>query len=236
MNIQSLTWGIPSFDIATNGIPLNDLSVVETPDYHSGQIILGHYLYSGLQKGETCVLITFDTATTFLENFLLWNLDFESYLESKQLLIMNFKPNISNEVGLTHQYDELFDEIKRLSGGKEPQRIAIQQIDTLMNLNNNVLMNISAQKLNAAANGKSTKATSILGQFVQFGDDTHKELSVTLQKTISGFFSLKLPKEDQPFRFQFNTKKLPWFSYNHHPVTVNLNEGEGFIIDSDKGK
>lgn len=225
--LHSVPWGIPIFDTVSNGLPRNDISVIQTPDYYTGQIILGHFIYHGLKNGEKCVFITFDSAISFLQNFINWNLNFEKYLESGQLVLLNYKANISNEIGLTHNYDAVFDEILRLGGeGKNPSRIAIQQLDTLVNLNNIILMNQSAQKLtNASAHHKSV---TVLGQFVQYGDETHRNLSIALQKTVKGFFTLEQPTHNNPYQFLLTVKKLPWFKYIHYPVEMDLIEGEGF--------
>ena len=226
--IQSIPWGISPFDNHTGGIPANDITVMETPDYHLGQIVLGQFIHHGLVKGERCVLITFDTAVTFLENFLNWNLDFQKYIDNEQLILLNYKGNISNEVGLTHKYDSLFEEIQRLCGGSVPHRIAIDQIDALINLNNLILMNQSAQKLAVAANQPITAETTILGNFVQFGDETHRNLSIALQKTMKGYFCLDRPNNFSPHELLFETKKLPWFGYNYHQMPIRIVEGTGF--------
>lgn len=230
---HSTHWGIEPFDILSGGIPKNDIAVIETPDYHSGQVILGQYLNYGLKKGQRCVLITFDTAISFFENFLDWNYDFRQYLDTEQFILLNYKANIANEVGLTYNYDSLFEEINRLCGGELPARVAIQQVDTLINLNNMVLMNQSAQKLAVAANQPHTADMTLLGHFVQFNDPTHRDLSIALQKTVPGYFSLEKHHTGSAYDYRFTTKKLPWFNYTHHPVDIKLLEGQGFISQED---
>ena len=228
-DLNNTHWGVEAFDLLTGGIPKNDIAVIETPDYHSGQVILGQYLNYGLQKGERCVLITFDTANSFFENFLDWNYNFRQYLDSEQFVLLNYKGNIANEVGLTYAYDSLFEEINRLSGGQLPARVAIQQVDTLINLNNMILMNQSAQKLAVAANQPHTAEMTLLGHFVQFNDPIHRDLSIALQKTVPGYFSLEKVHPGSAYDYTFTTKKLPWFNYTHHSVDLKLVEGLGFV-------
>lgn len=120
--LKAIDWGINPIDQVTHGLPESDLSVIETPDYHTGMMVLGHYLHAGLQKGETCALISFDTADTFLSNFLLWNVDFEKFLLDEKMFLLNYRPNFSFEVGLTYQYDPIFTEMARLCGGKMPNQ------------------------------------------------------------------------------------------------------------------
>ena len=230
-NLKTSSWGMKPFDQSSGGIPANLMSVIETPDYHVGNIILGHYIYEGLKKGERCALVTFDSAESFLENFASWDLDFTKYLNNEQFILLNYQPNISYEAGLSHDFDSIFSEIKTLCKDEAPSRIAFQQVDTMVNLNNQVLMNTSAQKLSAVARGSLTKGTSILGQFVQFNDTTHQNLSIAFQKTMHGYFKVVQQDELSPSKFEFYTKKLPWFGYSRKSTPIILREGEGFLND-----
>ncbi|MCB0384703.1 MAG: hypothetical protein KDD43_04860 [Bdellovibrionales bacterium] len=227
--LKAIDWGINPIDQVTHGLPESDLSVIETPDYHTGMMVLGHFLHAGLQKGETCALISFDTADTFLSNFLLWNVDFEKYLLDEKMFLLNYRPNFSFEVGLTYQYDPIFTELSRLCGGKMPNRIAIQQMDTLINLNNLTLMNNSAQKLALAVLSEQMENTTVLGQYVQFKDQTHLNLSIAFQKTLPACFSLSAVSQED-HQFVFKTLKLPWFGYSRAPLFLRLKEGTGFTV------
>lgn len=224
-------WGIECFTQVTGGIPANDLTVLETPNYQSGRLVLGHFLHFGLQAGESGCLITFDNANVVIENLRLCNMDMHEYLESGQLTVLNFKPNFAFELGLSLNYTPLFEEIERLCGKNMPQRIAIQQVDSLINLHNLVLMNSTAQKLSLAASSEVTKGSTILGQFVQFNDQTHQDLAIAFQKTLPGYVQLKQPHEAEPNYFQLSVKKLPWFSYRQAPLGIHLRRGQVFEVD-----
>ena len=227
--IHNTHWGISAFDNSTQGLPTQDISVIETPNYHTGQVVLGKFLLYGLEKGERCALITFDTAGNFLENFQNWDINFQKYLDSEQLILLNYNANFSNEVGLSPDYNTLFSEIQRLCLSDMPTRIGIQQVDMLLNLNNVALMNQSSQKLVAAVNHPENDRATVLGTFVQFQDHTHQELAITLQKSVAGYFNLEQPNESSPYDYVFKTKKLPWFNYSHHSTAIKLVEGQGFL-------
>lgn len=226
--LDTINWGIQPFDQISGGLPAHLISIVETPDYHSGNVVLGQYLYDGLKKGERCALITFDTANSFLENFSYWDFDFKKYLISEQFVLLNYQPNVTYEAGLTHDYDAIISEIQHLCCGEMPQRLAFQQVDAMMNLNNQILMNASAQKLSAAARTQGAIGATILGQFVNFQDKTHHDLSIALQKTVHGYFSLQKPDPLMASQYQFQVKKLPWFNFVKQPSRVVLTEVDGF--------
>ncbi len=223
-----VSWGIPAFDKEVLGLPKGEFSIIETPGYRTGLVVLSRFIYDGLTRGDLCVFVSFDSAETFVANFSNWGMDFQKYLDNDQFIFLNYQANISNEIGLTHQYTNVFDEITRLTGGRIPQRIAIQQADTLMNLNNLVLMNQSAQKLRLAINEYSHQNTTVLGQFVQFGDETHAKLSIALQKTVRAHFVLVRPDQADQHTFVFHAKKLPWFLHDHIAGTVTLRDRVGF--------
>lgn len=228
--INSCRWGIECLDRATHGIPANNLSVLETPNYHSGLVLLGHFLHEGLKNNEKVVLITFDSAEVFLQNFLEWDFDFKKYLESEQLYLLHYKPDVINQVSLTYSYDSLFEEIQYMCGGEQPARVAIHQIDTLVNLNNPALINNSIQKLALSADAQITSKTTILGQFIQFNDEIHRNLSIAFQKTVAGCFSVKNRDESRPTSYyKFETLKIPWFDYLKRSLEVHLVEGEGLV-------
>lgn len=230
---KSIKWGIPLFDHATSGLPAFNSSVIETPNYHTGILVLGHYLYQGLKEGSKVALVTFDSPTMFLENFLQWNINFMPYIESEQMIFLNYNPSVGTEIALAHNYLGLFSEITRLCGNQAPDRIAFHQVDTLISLGNMVLMNTCVQKFNHASNDIATKKTSVLGQFVQFGDQTHHDLGIAFQKAVPGYFSLSHPPGSRPETYEFNTKKLPWHEYDQNPVKVELEEGFGFLKDGE---
>lgn len=231
--IQVVDWGVDLLDQSTGGLPQGEMSILETPDFHSGMLVLGHYLYSGLKNGEKCVLVTSDSAKSFLENFLMWEMNFEQHIENEKLIILNYVPNFGYELGLTHHYDNVFNEISRLST-EQPARIAIQQIDSMVNLNNITMMNGSTQKLSDAIKSPVFANTTVLGQFVQFNDEIHRNLRVCFQKAMTAFFTLEKDQAgSQNFDYKFMTNKLPWYGYVHSAVPLTIKEGRGFLHRED---
>jgi len=226
--VSMLSWGTQAFDQEVRGLPKGEFSIIETPGYRTGLVVLGKFIWEGLTKGELCVFVSFDSEATLVNNFKDWGMDFQTYLDNDKLVFLNFQPNIANEIGLTHQYTSVFEEITRLTGGRIPDRIAIQQADTLMNLNNLVLMNQSAAKLRLAVNEYSNQQTTVLGQFVQFNDDTHNKLAIALQKTMRAYFVLERPDMLDHHKFLFYAKKLPWFLPDHLAAPVTLKDKVGF--------
>jgi len=233
-DIAAVSWGIKPFDQLSGGVPAHLFNVVETPDFHSGSVILGQFIHEGLRQGERCAIITFESATSFLENFANWDLRFHEYLVNEQLYFLNYQPNVGYEAGLTHDYDSLLNEVSAMCSHQMPHRLALHQVDTLVNLNNAFLMNTSAQKLSAAAVSMAGKGQgpTILGQFVKFDDATHQSLSVAFQKTVHGYYALQQPDPLRPSRYTYQAKKTPWFNFVRQPTELEFVEGEGFQLAS----
>ncbi len=227
-HLEAVSWGTEAFDRLSGGVPAQLMSVLETPDHHSGNVVLGQFIYEGLRQGESCALISFESPLSFLENFRNWDIDFTDYLESEKFYFLNYQPNIAYEAGLTHDYESILNEIRGMCGGKMPQRVVIHQVDTLVNLNNPLLINVSAQKLAAAALSYGHERPTILGQFVRFDDKMHRDLAVAFQKTAHGYFSLTQPDPLLPNKYNFQAKKIPWFNFVKQATVVQLTEGEGF--------
>lgn len=230
-HLETLSWGADIFDNLSGGLPERLMSIVETSNHHSGKIVLGQFIYDGLIHGESCVMITFESPLSFLENFRYWEFNFKDYLNSEQFIFLNYQPNIAYEAGLTHDYDSILNEVREMCGGKMPNRLIIHQIDTLVNLNNPLLINVSAQKLAASALAYGTERPTILGQFVKFDDEIHKNLAVAFEKTSHGYFSLTQTDQMLSHKYSFQTKKVPWFNFVKQPTVVYFLEGEGFKSD-----
>ena len=217
--------GIKEFDEKVGGIPPTHLNAIETPDHRSGLILLGQYIYNGLVNNEQCALITFEDPVFFIDYFSNTNMDFHPYLDSGQLKILNFNPAVSMEIGLRQNYIEVFEEIIHLSG-KNTRRVAINQIDALFSLHNHTLINSCAQKIASAA---SKYPQTILGQYIQFNDDVHYNLSVALHKVAASFLSLKRAPGKSDNDYLLQTKKMPWSDYDSKPIPLHLDSGAGLV-------
>lgn len=215
--------GIEEFDEKVGGIAPTFLNAVETPDHRSGLILLGHYIYNGLKNNEQCALITFEDPVFFVDYFAGSNINFHPYLDSGQFKLLNFNPAVSIEVGLRQNYDDLFEEIIHLCG-KETRRVAINQIDALFSLHNHTLINNCAQKLAAAA---GHYPQTILGQFIQFNDEVHYNLSVALHKVAATYLSLKRQPGGGERDYLLSTKKIPWSHFDSRPIELHLDQGAG---------
>ena len=215
--------GIDEFDEKVGGIAPTFLNAIETPDHRSGLILLGQYLYNGLKNNEQCALITFEDPVFFVDYFAGTHINFHPYLDSGQFKLLNFNPAVSMEIGLRQNYEEVFEEILHLSGN-DTRRVAINQIDALFSLHNHTLINSCAQKIATAA---SKFPQTILGQYIQFNDDVHYNLSVALHKVAASFLSLKRAPGASDKDYLLHTKKIPWSTYDSEPIKLHLETGAG---------
>lgn len=217
-------WGIKCFDNLTAGLPALVTNVVETRDHQIGLLTLGHFLMNGLEAGENCTLLTFENPLSFLESFEGWGFDFLPYLKNEQFYYLNYRSNVSQEVGLTQNYQNIFEEIHRLSTNGV-HRIAIHQMDTLLNLQSQTLINSCVLKLvNATMNSPST----ILAQFVNFDDKTHNNIRVSCLKYAPGYFSFT-PEPNDPEHVRLNIEKIPSFDYVNQSILLGLEKNSGFV-------
>ncbi|MBK7961041.1 MAG: hypothetical protein IPK04_07415 [Bdellovibrionales bacterium] len=118
---QKVSSGLDFLDKASNGgIPSADLNVVATSDDRTGSMVLGHYLKEGLRAGEKVVLVTFDKASAFFENFEFGNMEFRKHFEKEDFFFLNYQPAIRQKINFVQNYDVLFDEIFRLCNNSTP--------------------------------------------------------------------------------------------------------------------
>ena len=214
--------GISIFDQKVGGLPAGGLSIAETPEHRSGMMLLGHFLHQGLSNGDACTLITFENPINFLDYFKKSTFDFYDYIATGQLSFLNFEPSVSIEIGLTQNYEYIFKEILRLSGS-DTRRIAINQVDALFSLHNHSLINSCAQKLATAV---EIIPQTVLGQFIQFNDEVHRNLSISCKKVASGYFTLKETNIED--HYKLITDKVPWYEYDTKAINLHLSGGNGF--------
>ena len=213
--------GIKEIDEATHGgIPSSDVTVLATSDDRTGSMVLGHYLMKGLKNGETTLLISFEQMNSFFENFQNHHFDFKKYYDSNKFLFFNFVPSIRHKIGFMQDYRALFQEIYRLCGQHKPSRIAIHQMDTLINLSNTHLTHLSSDKFSSACRSRSAQNVTVLAQYIKFNDSTHDGLSVALQKSAAGYIDF-LKKNDQTHDLELKVKKMPWFDFELSSQTIS---------------
>ena len=218
-------WGIKPFDDAIGGLPSNVFNVVQTENNQVGLLALGHFLMEGLIHGERCTLLTFENPLTFLESFEALHFDFYKYLKSEQFMYLSYRSNISQEIGLSQSYESLIAEVHRLSL-QPSHRVALHQMDTLLNLQSQMLINACTLKLVGATNNSSS---TFLGQFVNFPDPTYRAVRIACLKTMSGYFSLKNASDDDQNILELRVERIPSFEHIERRVGLQFELGKGFI-------
>ncbi|OFZ15363.1 MAG: hypothetical protein A2Z20_06845 [Bdellovibrionales bacterium RBG_16_40_8] len=227
MSLNKIGWGIEAFDELSGGLPQNRMSVVGTPNIKLGRLILGHFLFQGIQNNERVMMLSHDSPITLLDNWKLAGLDLDLSYKNNQIYFLNYNPNIKLQIGLLDDYEAFIEEMKRLCDGELPNRCAIQSIDTLVNLSNIFLTGDSVNKLAAASRSALAYHTTTLGQFVKYEDQTHHDLAIAFDKSVSGYFEIDKNSEH---RLNFSTKKVPWFNYCEDPTTVEIDKNHKFIL------
>jgi hypothetical protein len=120
------------------------------------------------------------------------------------------------------------DELDRLSL-KSPDRMALHQVDSLVNLHSHTLINTCVRKLAAAARGSST---TYLGQFVQFDSNSYRDVRIAFLKAMPGYFTFHQASgdaaDDAPF-YRIALDRVPWFHTGHEDVVVKVKKGYGLV-------
>ena len=219
--------GITCLDEATGGYPTNVFNVIETPDHQSGLLALGHFLMAGLEQGERCTLVTLEDPHSLFQGFSSWNMNFQDYLKSEQLTYLYYQPFVTTEIGLTNDYEALMYELDRLSAAM-PERVALHQVDSLLNMHSHTLINNCVQKLAAAANGKYS---TYLGQYVQFNSRAYRDVRIAFLKSMPGFYTLKALEtaKTQAPAYRLSVDRVPWFRSGQEDYLVTLEKGRGFV-------
>ncbi len=219
---QRVPSGLDFLDKASNGgIPSADLNVIATSDDRIGSLMLGHYLKEGLRAGEKVVLVTFDKASAFFENFEFGNMEFRKHFEQEELFFLNYQPTIRQKINFLQSYEILFDEIFRLCNNSMPSRIAFHHVDALLNISNIQLGHLTAEKLGSACKSKLKPEVSLLAQFIKFRDSNHQDLAVALEKMSGGYFELLNKLGGDQKGLDFKIRKLPWFDFQTERTTVS---------------
>jgi len=215
MESRKLQIGVPFFDERLmGGIPFGDMSCFSSPDDRTGSLVLSHFLVEGLKRGETVALITFDQVQMLLQNFSFHQFDVYQYFKSGQFILLNFQPNIRQQVGFLQNYDRIFSEIQTLAEGKLPQRIAIHGVDALLNIANIQMTHVTAEKLGSACRLPFMNDTTVLAHFVNYADTHHQHLAIALEKVSAAYFSLnRTHRHDSASDIEFQVKKAPWYNF-----------------------
>lgn len=219
--------GIKSLDDTTGGLPANVFNIVETPDHQTGLLMLGHFLMAGLENGEKCTLVTQEDPLSLFQTFNACKMDFYKYLKSEQLVYLFYQPTVTTEIGLTNNYNRLMEELEGLSG-KKPDRIALHQIDCLLNLHNHTLIDNCVQKL--VASSRSTSATC-LGQYTQFNNQVYRDVRISFLKSMPGFFTLENHgsiEHQFEILYRLSIDRVPWFHSGTEELLITLKKDEGF--------
>ncbi len=220
-------WGIQPYDSAIGGIPAQSFNVVETENNQIGLLALGYFLIEGLLNGEKCAFITSESPLSFLESFEVMKFDFYKYLKSEQFILLEVKPNISQEIGFSQNYEALAQEIDRLAKGSV-HRLGIHQMDNLFNLQSQMLINSCTLKLvSAMRNSPST----IMGQFVNFGDGTYASVKIACLKHMVGYYSIKAQANES---FELRVERIPSFEHIEKRIQMSFELGQGFITTKEK--
>lgn len=218
--------GITGFDQSIGGLPGNIFNVVETPDHQSGLLMLGHFLKAGLQNGEKCTLVTLQDPLSLFQSLAACNFEFYSYLKTEQLAFLSYQPSVNTEIGLTNDYSGLISELERLSADF-PERVALHQVDSLLNLHSHMLINNCIQKLAAAS---AASSSTFLGQYVQFNNSIYRDVRVAFMKNMSGFLTLKTHhREGGKPLLKLTLDRAPWFRTQAEEMWLTLEEGKGLV-------
>jgi KaiC/GvpD/RAD55 family RecA-like ATPase len=215
-------WGIAHFDAEIGGIPACAFNIVETENNQIGLLALGHFLVEGLSNGEKCAIVTFENPLSFLESFETLNFDFFTYLKAEQFIFLSYQPNISQEMGLSQNYESFLEEVRRLSM-EGVQRVAFHQLDTLLNLQSPMMINSCCLKLMSAA---KDSATTYLGQYVNFGDPTYNSVRIACLKYMTGYFSIHATGENL---LRLRVERIPSFHVIEKSISLRFQPGRGLV-------
>lgn len=215
--------GIEMVDKAlVGGIPYGDLSCLSSADDRIGSIVLGHFLAEGIKNKETVALITFDQPNIFIENFSFDSFNFSEAYKAGKFIFLNYQSSIRQKINFLQNYDELFEEIKALSGGVMPDRIAFHGVDALLNLANVQMSHVTAERFGSACKSKLTENTTVLAHYVHYHDQGHRDLGVALEKVSAASVSIeKFMDPRAGGDYEVKIRKSPWMRYDGTPKKLN---------------
>ena len=230
---RTVPTGITALDQSIGGVPSHVFNVIESPNHQTGLLALGHFLMEGLKRGEKCTVLSLEHPLSFFESFSAWEMDFNSFLKSEQLVYLLYQPHVTSEIALTGDYSGVIGEIDRLASGVS-DRVAFHQVDFLLNLQSHTLINSCVQKLAAAI---SQCSSTFLGQYVQFDTQIYQDVRVSFLKNMPGFFTMRMNESGGDSRLELTVDRVPWFHVAEAPLALSIVPGRGLVSASEaKGK
>jgi hypothetical protein len=179
--------GITEFDRKYGGIVYGAFNIMEAVDQDSSITTLGHYISSGLEKGEQVVFVSFENPRHALAKLEQYGFgSFDSYLKNEQLIYIYYKPLFTKSLCLSFNYRILFEEIERIAG-QEITRLAFDNCEVLFNLQSVSLARASAFKLLSATENK--KYTT-LGSYIRREESDQKNLIEACESIIISYIAI----------------------------------------------
>jgi len=217
-------WGIIPFDRDYTGLPRYIFNLLRACDKGSAITAIGHFLQTGLYRGERVALIGFDNPSYLLASLKHFGFSFETALHSEQLIYLYYKASFSHSLSLTTDYHQLFDEISHL-GQSSLDRIAFINADALFNLESHLLARASAERINEATAGLDAL---VLGCYQATDTPVHKHLDSVGEISLSSYLELKPSKDQSSGVYRLVCRKHP-LPLVKKPINLYLSTGVGFV-------
>lgn len=143
----------------------NTVNIMKVPDLQHATLAAGMFLAGGLQNNDPVALVSFEHPEQLFSRLAESGLNLADALQNEQLVYLYYKPDVAHSLSLSADYRELFRELTRL-GGEGVKRLALFNVDALINTNSEHLVHTSLHQLMFAANHFQV---TLLGLFVAAG-------------------------------------------------------------------
>lgn len=165
-----------------------DFRVLQTENTSMNMLVAAKNVESGLNKGETVVLVTEERPDIIERKFTMMNVDVKTAMENGQLVIisMNQTQQDAYEMPVAASYKQMFSDLESYAG-KRIGRIVVLELDQYLDLETEYRALQSMEEFHSAA---AVVDCPVLTQVVHNDSDASELLVKVSREVTSRFFSL----------------------------------------------
>lgn len=124
--------GIAPLDSRLAGIAPGRIYVLSGGPGTGKSLACLEFLNAGLEQGETAALLTHEDPQDVLSQGEFLGLDIDQAFENQRLIQLRYQLDFTRQLSRAAEPDVVFEELRRLLGGSEPKRIAIDSIAPIL--------------------------------------------------------------------------------------------------------
>lgn len=179
-------------------LPEASFRLIETADAALEVVMTAKSVASGLRKGETVLLVSPEKPDHLIRKLAMTGLNVDSFVKSGKLIIFSSRPAIAGNLSLATNYREVFGELFDLAGCPV-DRIIVQKMDLLVNLESQYLAYASVSKFTQAADEMGCK---FIAQYSRNQSEAHDRLDAACSSLVDSYFTMKRSELRKKFQLQ----------------------------------